>query len=72
MKKQILDISLLFIALSFSACDFLRDEESEQEVEVNFENTLGQNLGVFKARWQITFIILRMMFRPAFFVITLI
>ena len=45
MKKQILDISLLFIALSFSACDFLKDEESEQEAEVNFENTLGQNLG---------------------------
>ena len=45
MKKQILDISLLFVALSFSGCDFLKDEESEQESAVSFENTLGQNLG---------------------------
>ena len=33
------------MALLINACDFLKDEESEQEQEINFTNTLDQNLG---------------------------
>jgi hypothetical protein len=46
MKKQILDISLIVLmAFSMNACDFLKDEETEQEQAVDFTNTLNQNLG---------------------------
>ena len=46
MKKQILHIILAVgMALLINACDFLKDEESEQEQEINFTNTLDQNLG---------------------------
>ena len=46
MKKQILHIILVVgMALLINACDFLKDEESEQEQEINFTNTLDQNLG---------------------------
>jgi len=46
MKKQILHILLVVgMALLINACDFLKDEESEQEQEINFTNTLDQNLG---------------------------
>ena len=45
MKKQILDISLMILmAFSMNACDFLKDEEAEQEQAVDFTNTLNQNL----------------------------
>jgi hypothetical protein len=40
MKKQILDISLMILmAFSMNACDFLKDEETEQEQAVDFTNT---------------------------------
>ena len=46
MKKQILHIILVVgIALLINACDFLKDEDSEQEQAANFTNTLDQNLG---------------------------
>jgi len=46
MKKQILHIIVVVgMALLINACDFLKDEESEQEQEINFTNTLDQNLG---------------------------
>ena len=46
MKKQILHITLVVgIALLINACDFLKDEDSEQEQAANFTNTLDQNLG---------------------------
>ena len=46
MKKQILHKSvILYTALFVGACDFLKDEEAEQEESINYTNTLGQNLG---------------------------
>ena len=46
MKKQILHKSvMLFTALFVGACDFLKDEETEQEQSINYTNTLGQDLG---------------------------
>ena len=46
MKKQILHISVvLYVVVFIGACDFLKDEETEQEQLINYTNTLGQNLG---------------------------
>ena len=46
MKKQILHKSvILYTALFVGACDFLKEEEAEQEESINYTNTLGQNLG---------------------------
>ena len=36
---------MLCTALFVSACDFLKDEETEQEQSINYTNTLGQDLG---------------------------
>ena len=46
MKKQILYKSaIVCTALFVGACDFLKDEETEQEQLINYTNTLAQNLG---------------------------
>ena len=35
----------MFAVIFVGACDFLKDEEPEQDQSINFTNTLGQNLG---------------------------
>ena len=46
MNKQLLHKSAIIFAVIFvGACDFLNDEEPEQEQSINYTNTLAQNLG---------------------------
>ena len=46
MNKQILHKStLIFAAIFVGACDFLKDEEAEEDQSINYTNTLDQNLG---------------------------
>ena len=62
MKKQIFHLFLATaITVIYSACDFLKESESEEEQAAGFTNTLNKNLGVPKALSQNIFTILKMM-----------
>ena len=46
MNQQLLHkFVLLFAAIFIGACDFLNEEEPEQDQSIKYTNTLGQNLG---------------------------